>query len=315
MITPPRFEQRNAQPYAAIRVQVPIPFGDLLPPLWREVATWLAGKGQQPAGAPFIRYLSTDMARTLDIEVGFPAPVVLPADGRVHTGVISPGPYAVTEYHGRYDGLVAATAAFLGWARNNNVTWQKGDRDGVEWWEGRYEHYITDPNEQPDASQWITELAFLTAEIPGELDKPFVSTASLTIQAPAARVWQALTDPALIKQYLFGTEVSSDWQVGSPITYRGVWQGKPYEDKGVILAIEPGRRLVSTFWSALEGKPDRPENYKKVRYELAAEGDVTHVTISNDNNASLDDADHSSQNWQMVLGGLKKVVEGQMVSA
>ena len=314
MITPPRLEQRGAQPFASIREQVPIPFGDRLPPLWREVATWLAAKGQHPAGAPFIRYLSTDMTRKLDIEVGFPTPEVLPADGRVHTGVIPPGHYAVTEYHGPYDGLVTATAAFLGWAKNNNLTWQKADRDGVEWWEARYEYYITDPMEEPDPGKWITELAFLTAEEPGGLDKPFVSVAAVTVQAPTAKVWQALTDPALIKQYLFGTEVSCDWQVGSAITYSGVWQGKPYEDKGVILVIEPGRRLVSTFWSALEGKPDRPENYKKVRYELAAEGGATQVTISNDNNATQADAEHSSQNWQMVLGGLKKVVESQTVS-
>ncbi len=315
MITPPRLEERGALPFASIREQVPIPFGDRLPPLWGEVAAWLAGKGQQPAGAPFIRYLSTDMAKKLDIEVGFPAPVVLPADGRVHTGVIPPGRYAVTEYHGPYDGLVAATAAFLGWAKNNNVTWQKADRDGAEWWEARYEHYLTDPAQEKDPAKWITELAFLAAESPSALDKPFVSAAALTIQTPAAKVWQALTDPALIKQYLFGTEVSSDWHVGSPITYRGVWQGKAYEDKGRILEIEPPRLLVSSYWSPMEGKPDLPENYKKVRYELVPQGSATQVTISNDNNASLEDADHTSQNWQMVLEGLKKVVEGQTVSA
>jgi uncharacterized protein YndB with AHSA1/START domain len=58
----------------------------------------------------------------------------------------------------------------------------------------------------------------------------FIAEATITLKAPAGKVWEALTKPELIQQYLFGTQVSTDWQVGSPVTYRGVWQGKPYED-------------------------------------------------------------------------------------
>ena len=60
--------------------------------------------------------------------------------------------------------------------------------------------------------------------------KGFAAAASVTIAATAERVWDALTNPSLIKQYLFGTDAISDWKPGSPITYRGVWEGKPYED-------------------------------------------------------------------------------------
>src|SRR5512140_3830276 len=95
-----------------------------------------------------------------------------------------------------------------------------------------------------------------------------IAKASILIGAPTARVWDALTQPEMIRQYLFGTEVTTDWRVGSPITYRGVWQGKPYEDKGKILDVVPGRKITSTFWSALSGDPDQPEFYKTVQYEL-----------------------------------------------
>jgi uncharacterized protein YndB with AHSA1/START domain len=142
-----------------------------------------------------------------------------------------------------------------------------------------------------------------------DMDKTLLATATLHIEAPPSKVWRALTDPAMIKQYLFGTEVSSSWQVGSPITYRGVWQGKPYEDKGTILQVEPEKLLVSSFWSALEGKPDLPENYKTVRYELLPEGSGTRVAIGNDNNDSPEAAEHTARNWQMVLEGLKKLLE------
>lgn len=141
------------------------------------------------------------------------------------------------------------------------------------------------------------------------MTKGFVARTTITINTPPLSVWNALTQPHLIKQYLFGTEVTTDWQVGSPITYKGVWEGKPYEDKGQILQIEPGKRLVSTFWSALSGRPDTPESYNTVSYELSAEGSGTRLTIFQDNNASQEEASHSEKNWTMVLEGLKRLLE------
>jgi uncharacterized protein YndB with AHSA1/START domain len=142
------------------------------------------------------------------------------------------------------------------------------------------------------------------------MNETFIARATTTINVPAPRVWDALTQPDLIKQYLFGTQVTTDWRVGSPITYEGVWDGKAYKDKGKVLEVEPGELLVSTFWSSMAGLPDLPENYQTVRYELAAEGTGTKVTIIQDNNATPADADHSAQNWGMVLGGMKKLLEG-----
>ena len=136
-----------------------------------------------------------------------------------------------------------------------------------------------------------------------------IATAATLIHASPARVWQALTDPELIRQYLFGTQVVTDWQPGSQIIYRGVWEGKPYEDKGRILEIEPEKWIVSTFWSALSGSPDRPEYYNTIRYELEPVEDATRITIIQDNNPTPEDASHSEQNWMFVLDGLKKLLE------
>ena len=142
------------------------------------------------------------------------------------------------------------------------------------------------------------------------MDSKFTAKATSTINAPASKVWDALTDPGLIKQYLFGTDVNTDWQVCSPITYRGEWEGKTYEDKGEILQIEPEKLLVSTFWSSLAGLPDVPENYKTVQYELSPENGKTRLTITQDNNANQEEADYSAQNWNTVLDGMKKLLEG-----
>lgn len=142
------------------------------------------------------------------------------------------------------------------------------------------------------------------------MDKNFIARASMTINAPASRVWEAITKPELIRKYLFGTEVVSDWKVGSSILYRGEWQGKPFEDKGQILEIEPEKRLVSTYWSPMSGVPDLPENYHQVTYQLLERDGKTEVTILQDNNASEEEKAHSETNWKTVLAGLKKLVEG-----
>lgn len=138
----------------------------------------------------------------------------------------------------------------------------------------------------------------------------FIAKATATIHAPVSKVWQALVNPEIIKQYLFNTEVISDWKVGSPILYRGEWEGKSFEDKGEILEIEPEKRLMSTHWSPLSGVPDTPENYHTVTYTLSEKGDRTAVTITQDNNATEEEKAHSENNWQTVLQGMKKLLEG-----
>jgi uncharacterized protein YndB with AHSA1/START domain len=142
------------------------------------------------------------------------------------------------------------------------------------------------------------------------MNKNFTAKATTTINAPVSKVWQALVSPEIIKKYLFDTDVISDWKVGSPITYKGEWEGKPFEDKGEILEIEPEKILKSTHWSPLSGVPDTPENYHTVTYTLSEKGERTEVTITQDNNASEDEKAHSEKNWQTVLKGMKDLLEG-----
>jgi uncharacterized protein YndB with AHSA1/START domain len=137
-----------------------------------------------------------------------------------------------------------------------------------------------------------------------------VATAEIEISASAAQVWNGLTDPALIKKYMFGTEVETDWRPGSSIVWKGEYDGKNYEDKGQIVDVVPQRRLEVTHFSPLSGQDDVPENYHTLTYELDARGATTHVSLSQDNNAGADEAEHSRKNWAMVLEGLKGVVEG-----
>jgi uncharacterized protein YndB with AHSA1/START domain len=136
-----------------------------------------------------------------------------------------------------------------------------------------------------------------------------VATAEIEIDAAPKQVWAALTDPEQIKEYMFGSQVETDWKEGSPIVWKGEYEGKEYEDKGEIVEIEPQRRLKVTHFSPLSGAEDRPENYHTLLYELEERGARTRVSLSQDNNPSEDAAEHSRANWQKMLAGLKQVVE------
>jgi uncharacterized protein YndB with AHSA1/START domain len=141
------------------------------------------------------------------------------------------------------------------------------------------------------------------------MKNPFIAKASIEIHAPAESVWHALITPELIKQYLFGTEAISDWQEGSTITYRGIWEGRAYEDKGTILKLLPNEVMVTTHWSSMSGLEDVPENYSTVNYTLTPNGEKTTLEITQDNIATEESRQHSEKNWSMVLEGIKKVVE------
>lgn len=136
-----------------------------------------------------------------------------------------------------------------------------------------------------------------------------VARASTNIRANAAAIWDALTTPEKIKQYMFGTTVASDFREGSPITWKGEWEGKPYEDKGEILKAIPNRRLQYTHFSPLAGLPDQPENYHTVTVDLAEKDGETAVSLAQNNNPTDEARQHSEKNWSMMLEGLKKMLE------
>ncbi len=136
-----------------------------------------------------------------------------------------------------------------------------------------------------------------------------IAKATVRINAPAARVWESLVDPAAIRVYMFGAEAISDWQEGSPVIWKGEWQGTHYQDKGQILQLRPGQLIQYSHFSPLSGVPDQPENYHTVTIQLSGDSDHTHVDLTQDNNANEEERSASEKNWEMMLLSLKKYLE------
>jgi uncharacterized protein YndB with AHSA1/START domain len=131
---------------------------------------------------------------------------------------------------------------------------------------------------------------------------------AVIFDAPASIVWRGLTDPAIVKQYFYGTNLESDFKLGSRITFSGEWDGKTYTDGGIILAIEPPFLLKYSYWSSMSGTEDIPENYADITYELIEDDGKTTLQITQDGIKNQEDVAQHEQNWVNVFDGLKKLL-------
>ncbi len=164
MDSAPHITHRAAQPYAGISASVTMAtigsVADRLP----EIFGWLAARNVAPAGPPFFRYHVIDMERQLVVEAGVPVGSPVEAEGDIATGTLPAGQFAVMTHTGAPDTLVGATSDLLAWGRERGLDWDVSPTDAGDSWGCRVEFYLTDPAEQPDASQWQTELVFRLAD-------------------------------------------------------------------------------------------------------------------------------------------------------
>ena len=144
------------------------------------------------------------------------------------------------------------------------------------------------------------------------MKKDYIAKAKITINAPIVKVWDALINPELIKKYMFGTNVVSDWKEDKTIVWKGEWEGKKYEDKGKILKLVPKHLIQYNHFSPLSGLSDAPENYHIVTIKLSDKGSRTFLSLSQSNNPSKQAREHSEKNWGMILTNLKQLLEDEV---
>lgn len=128
------------------------------------------------------------------------------------------------------------------------------------------------------------------------------------ISATTKTVWNVLTNPDFIKQWL-GVTVKTDWTIGSPITFSFSWEGKEYEDKGHVLKYELQSIFSYDYWSGFSGTTDSPENYSIIEFNLNNNGEQTTLRLKHSNFSTPTMYEHSDKNWEETLDVITRLAE------
>ncbi|MGN6486598.1 MAG: GyrI-like domain-containing protein [Devosia sp.] len=154
----PRIVERTAQPYAAVRRQVVMPFGGAIDEAMGKLFGGLEARGIQPAGAVFFKY---DVVRMPELEIEFGVELAAPLHnpGDLVGGMLPAGRYAELTYFGHYDHLIDANAALIDWARAEGLAFDMEARADGDHFASRVEFYLNSPEEEPDPDWWQTVVA------------------------------------------------------------------------------------------------------------------------------------------------------------
>lgn len=127
------------------------------------------------------------------------------------------------------------------------------------------------------------------------------------IRTTPERLWQALTDSELIRQYFFATRQDCEWKPGA--TWRLMMPDGRVADAGEVLEIEPPRRLVLKWRN--EFMPEmREEGYSRMTYELEKEGTSVKLTVLHElDKPQSKFIDSVSNGWPQILSSLKSLLE------
>lgn len=148
------------------------------------------------------------------------------------------------------------------------------------------------------------------------MDKLIVKN-TILVNAPAAKVWDALVNPEQTKKYMFGCETVSDWKTGSPLLWKMMYEGKEFIPvKGIVLDIQPNHLLKYTVIDPTAAYPDIPENYLNVTYELEEKAGICTLSVLQDGFEDAADGEkrykdvyNNGEGWNPILAEIKKIVE------
>jgi len=149
------------------------------------------------------------------------------------------------------------------------------------------------------------------------MEQPLIVKNTIQINAPIGRVWDALVNPEMTKIYMFGCEAVSDWKPGSPLLWKGQYEGKEMVFvKGYVVAIDPPNRLIYTVIDPNSTIEDIPENYLNVTYQLEEGGGKTNLTILQDGfegaangQERYKDVYNEGKGWDPILQEIARLLE------
>lgn len=170
-------------------------------------------------------------------------------------------------------------------------------------------HFLNPVPVQMVYDRWVSKFAQpLTRQMTGLKHVLEASSMSTTIQHVYAilirttpeKLWQALTDGELTRQYYYQTRVESSWQPGAAINY--CYEQGGLAATGEVLECDPPKRLVMSF------KPMWYENGQgypaRMTWQIEAMGGVCKLTVI------TDDLEPGTQQAHDFIGGLPVILSG-----
>ncbi|MEQ8807622.1 MAG: SRPBCC domain-containing protein [Imperialibacter sp.] len=148
------------------------------------------------------------------------------------------------------------------------------------------------------------------------MPKEMIIKNTVTIAAPASKVWDALVNPEQTKKYMFGCEPITNWQPGNSIKWIGVFDGKEIEAvTGKVVSIDKGKSLAYTTFDPNGTYPDLPENHLIVTYRLVEKGGSTEFTVTQGDYSTVAEGQKryddtmNEGGWAGILEQIKGIVE------
>ena len=142
------------------------------------------------------------------------------------------------------------------------------------------------------------------------MNKNLIASSTILINSTPQKIWDVLTNPEKVKIYLFGTKIKTDWKKGSPISFKGEYHGKTYNDKGIVIDYQPLHNLSYSYWSSFSGLEDKTENYAIVNYQLKEQGEgIYYFTWHQQGFASEEGKCHTEKVLIAMLLEIKKIAE------
>ena len=140
---------------------------------------------------------------------------------------------------------------------------------------------------------------------------------TIAIDAPVAKVWDALVNPQTTKHYMYGCEAVSEWTVGCPLLWKGEYEGKEMIFvKGIVLEIAPNEKLKFTIIDPNAQMEDIPQNYLNVTYRLDERDGKVQLTVTQDGFEDAADGEkryqdvyNNGEGWNPILAKIKEIVE------
>ena len=135
-----------------------------------------------------------------------------------------------------------------------------------------------------------------------------------TIKASAEKVWDAITNPDKIEQYMFGSRTDTDWKPGSKSNFYIEQDDKQITIvKGEVIRNIPQKLLEHTLFPNDNKLNDTLENYILITYQLEEHDGETDLTITQKGFKYVEEGLQryidTQKGWKIALPKIKEVAE------